>query len=132
MPGIVIVRVDHVALWVRDLEAMRAFYVERLGGRSGSLYHNARTGFRSCFVAFSEGARIELMTDARGDRGHENGAFGYAHVALSAGGRGEVDSIVRALEESGVTVESRPRVTGDGYYEAVVRDPEGNRIEITA
>jgi lactoylglutathione lyase len=130
MPGIV--RIDHVALWVRDLEAMKAFYVERLGGHSGSLYHNTRTGFRSYFISFAEGSRIELMTDARGDRGHEDGAFGYAHVALSAGGRDEVDSIVRALAESGVDVESRPRVTGDGYYEAVVRDPEGNRIEITA
>ena len=126
-----IVRVDHVALWVRDLEAMRDFYVQRLGGRSGSLYNNARTGFRSCFIAFPEGARIELMSDSR-DRGREDASFGYAHVALSAGGRDQVDSIVRALEESGVTVESRPRVTGDGYYEAVVRDPEGNRIEITA
>jgi lactoylglutathione lyase len=130
MPGIV--RVDHVALWVRDLETMRGFYVERLGGRSGALYHNARTGFRSCFIAFSDGPRIELMTDSRGDRGHADGAFGYAHIALSAGGRDQVDSIIRALEGSGVTVESRPRVTGDGYYEAVVRDPEGNRIEITA
>jgi len=127
-----IVRVDHVALWVRDLETMRNFYVERLGGRSGALYHNARTGFRSCFIAFPEGPRIELMSDPRRNRGREDGAFGYAHVALSAGGRDEVDSIVRALEESDVTVESRPRVTGDGYYEAVVRDPEGNRIEITA
>ena len=129
MPGII--RVDHIAVWVRDLENMRAFYVEKLGGRSGSLYHNARTGFRSYFIAFSEGARIELMNDSR-DRGHEDASIGYAHVALSAGGRDEVDSIIRTLEASGVTVESRPRVTGDGYYEAVVRDPEGNRIEITA
>jgi lactoylglutathione lyase len=129
MPGIV--RVDHIALRVRDLETVRDFYVEKLGGRSGALYHNARTGFRSYFIAFSDGPRIELMTDSR-DHGHEDGAFGYAHVALSAGGRDQVDSIIRALEESGVTVESRPRVTGDGYYEAVVRDPEGNRIEITA
>jgi lactoylglutathione lyase len=126
------VRVDHVALWVRDLERARAFYVERLGGRSGPLYQNPRSGLRSYFVWFGEGARIELMS--RDDVGPAPGGetpAGYAHVALSVGSRSAVDALVVALERAGFAVAGRPRTTGDGYYEAGVLDPEGNRIEIT-
>ena len=126
-------RVAHVALWVEDLEAMRAFYEERLGGRAGGLYHNPRTGFRSYFVAFGEGARVELMArEGLLGRPVPGEHPGYAHVALSAGSAPEVDALVAALEQAGVRIQGRPRTTGDGYYEAVVLDPEGNRIEITA
>jgi lactoylglutathione lyase len=130
--GIRVTGVHHVALWVADLQAARAFYVERLGGRAGSPYHNPRTGFRSCFVSFGAGACLELMTRAdvaAADR--RAPAHGFAHVALSVGGRAEVDACVETLERAGVVVASRPRQTGDGYYEAVVLDPEGNRVEIT-
>lgn len=132
MPAVVVTAVHHVALWVRDLERARAFYVDRLGGRAGAPYHNERTGFRSYFVAFGAGARLELMS--RPDvapRGGAGEVEGFAHVALSVGSRDAVDACVAALERSGVAVASRPRRTGDGYYEAVVLDPEGNRVEIT-
>jgi lactoylglutathione lyase len=122
----------HVALWVADLEGARAFYVDALGGRSGPGYLNERTGFRSYFIAFGEGARIELMSRAGiapADRGVS--AMGYAHVSLSVGSRAAVDAMTDALEALGVVVASRPRQTGDGYYESVVLDPEGNRIELT-
>lgn len=129
---VAVLRIEHVALWVRDLEGMRAFYVERLGGRSGAPYHNARTGFRSYFVSFSEGARIELMSGVDGVHDSPRGTVaGYAHVALSLGSRAAVDDLVRDLEQAGVVIAGRPRTTGDGYYEAVVEDPEGNRIELT-
>lgn len=126
-------RIEHVALWVRDLERMRAFYVEQLGGTSGAGYHNPRTGFRSYFISFSEGARIELMSGVDGTgEGPTATVAGYAHVALSLGSRKAVDAVVRDLERAGVVVAGRPRTTGDGYYEAVIQDPEGNRIELTA
>lgn len=115
-----------------DLERVRAFYVDALGGRCGPLYRNERTGFRSYFISFGEGARIELMSRADvapADRSVP--AAGYAHVALSVGSRDAVDAMVGSLEASGASIASRPRTTGDGYYEAVVLDPEGNRIEIT-
>lgn len=147
-------RIDHVGLWVDDLERMREFYVRHFGGRSGSLYHNPRTGFRSYFIAFDGGARLELMHDgvAQGPSAETASgssqapaaeaasrrpqppavARGYAHLALAVGSRADVDRFVRALSAEGVVVASAPRTTGDGYYEAVALDPEGNRIEITA
>lgn len=126
-----VLRLAHVAIWCRDLERMRAFYVERLGGHSGALYRNVRTGFASYFIAFQEGARIELMSGATvAEPGPERTA-GYAHVAVSVGSRAAVDAMVESLEAAAVVVVGRPRTTGDGHYEAVVQDPEGNRIEIT-
>jgi lactoylglutathione lyase len=128
-----VVGIRHVAVWVDDLERVRAFYEEALGGRSGPAYHNPRSGFRSYFIAFGEGARLELMSRADvgpADRGKVT--TGYAHVALSVGSEAAVDAMVLDLEARGTPIETRPRRTGDGYYEAVVLDPEGNRIEITA
>jgi lactoylglutathione lyase len=123
--------VEHVAVWVHDLEPMRAFYAEVLGGVSGGLYENQATGFTSYFVSLGQGARLELM--------HRPGLFpaptettaGYAHIALGLGSRDAVDGMVAALRRRGVPIESEPRVTGDGYYEAVILDPEGNRVELT-
>jgi len=123
-------RVEHVALWVQDLERMREFYVERLGGQSGALYQNPRTGFTSYFVSFGDGCRIELMHGPAVQPRPAERAVGFAHVALSLGGRQAVDAAVEALQQKGVAIASHPRQTGDGYYEAVILDPEGNRIEL--
>ena len=123
-------RVHHFALWVGDLEHMRRFYVEMLGGTSGPLYENARTGFRSYFVAFGE-CRLELMWQpGREQNKAEGGSSGFAHVAMSAGSRPGVAALVRELRSLGARVVGEPRVTGDGHYEAIIEDPEGNRIEI--
>jgi lactoylglutathione lyase len=128
-----VVGVHHLAVWVSDLERARAFYADALGGRCGPAYHNPRTGFRSYFVAFGESARLELMTRADvGPADRTNVTTGYAHMALSVGSEAAVDAMVQALEARGTVIESRPRRTGDGYYEAVVLDPEGNRVEIMA
>lgn len=126
------VRIEHVAVWVSDLELMRSFYTEALPGERGEYYKNQETGFESYFISFGSGARLELM--------HRPGllprpagpAAGYAHLALSLGSREEVDAAVAMLPERGVPVESQPRMTGDGYYEAVILDPEGNVVELTA
>jgi lactoylglutathione lyase len=127
------IRIAHLALWVRDLEGMRAFYETHLGGRSGPLYQNERTGYRSYFISFGEGARLELMTrDHLGEGRKDEAAPGWAHLALSVGGRDDVDALARTLLAAGFAIASPPRTTGDGYYEAVVLDPEGNRLEIVS
>jgi lactoylglutathione lyase len=123
--------IEHVAIWVHDLESMRAFYTEALGGVSGDLYENLTTGFRSYFVSFGEGARLELMHRPGLSPSPSDVTVGYAHIALSLGSRDAVDTAVAALRQRGVTIDSEPRVTGDGYYEAVILDPERNRIELT-
>jgi lactoylglutathione lyase len=131
--GVPTVRIDHVALWVEDLERMRAFYVERLGGRGSPPYHNERTGFRSFFISFADGPRVELMKDGTAaPQPAEATAAGYAHLALGVGSRANVDTLVCELTAAGVTVVGPARTTGDGYYEAVILNPEGNRIEITS
>jgi lactoylglutathione lyase len=126
-------RLEHVGVWVRDLERMREFYVGALGGEAGPLYENPRTGFRSYFITFGEGARVELMSGPGvTTRAVGENRLGYAHLALGLGDAPQVDALVARLEASGVVVFGRPRTTGDGYYEAVVEDPEGNRIELVA
>ena len=125
--------VAHVALWTTALERLRDFYVERLGATVGPRYENPRTGFVSYFVSFGTGARLELMSRpdvvaAPPVTPHP----GYAHVALSLGSREAVDAALTALGAQGVSVVSPARVTGDGYYEAVIADPDGNPVELIA
>jgi lactoylglutathione lyase len=123
--------IEHVAVWVCDLEPMRAFYTEALGGVSGDLYENPATGLRSYFVSLGEGARLELMHRPALLPSPPDSCSGYAHIAVALGSRAAVDAAVAALRRRGVPIESEPRVTGDGYYEAVILDPEGNRVELT-
>ena len=122
---------EHVAVWVHDLEGMRAFYAEALGGVSGDLYENSATGFKSYFVFLGDGARLELMYRPGLGPSPTGAAAGYAHIALALGNRDAVDVAVAELRRRGVPIESEPRVTGDGYYEAVILDPERNRVELT-
>lgn len=122
-------RIEHVAIWVRDLEVMRAFYTETLGGTSGRLYENRVTGLKSYFLSFGDGPRLELMHQP--GKASSAPAPGYAHIALALGSRVAVDEAIAMLRQRGVSVESDPRVTGDGYYEAVILDPERNRVELT-
>ena len=110
---------------------MREFYETVLGATSGSRYQNSRTGFESYFMSFSDGGRVELMSQkSRGGAAPSGSALGYAHIALALGGRAAVDEAVARLRGRGVTVVGEPRTTGDGFYEAVVEDPEGNTIEL--
>jgi lactoylglutathione lyase len=126
------IRIEHVALWTRDLEQLRDFYVRWFGAESNDGYENPGKRFRSYFLQFGSGARIEVMqTPAVGDP-HAQPAVGYAHLALSLGSDAAVDALTARLRDAGVPVIDGPRRTGDGYYESVILDPDGNRIELTA
>ena len=125
-------RIDHIALCVRDLEAMRDFYIKHFGASAGELYHNPRTGLRTYFLAFDGGARVELMQKPGALPGNSELREGWAHLSFSLGSREAVDATTERLRAAGCAVESGPRVTGDGYYESCVLDPEGNRVELLA
>ncbi|MCC5890594.1 MAG: VOC family protein [Alkalibacterium sp.] len=123
-------RIEHIGLWTKDLEKMRAFYSNYFDAESGERYHNPKKGFSSYFLTFSSGSRLELMH--REDISKENEeSFGYAHLALAVGDKKAVDKLVEQLAEDGYDLLNGPRTTGDGYYEAVIADPEGNLIEVT-
>ena len=126
-------RIEHVALWTEELERLRRFYEEFLGGRASALYSNELTEFESYFLEFDNGPRLELMRtpDVAHRPGHGHQALGYVHVAFSLGSETAVDELTERIEQAGYEVVEGPRRTGDGYYESVVLDPDGNRVELT-
>ena len=118
-------RIEHAAAWVSDLERACDFYWRWFGATIGPKYVSTARPFSSCFLTLSSGARLELMnTPGEAPR--------MAHIAVSLGSRDAVDRLVGAMRAAGVTIARDPRITGDGYYEAVVSDTEGNLLEITA
>ena len=125
-------RIEHVALYVCDLEKARDFFVRFLGGHSNAGYHNRTTGFRSFFISFDDGARLELMNKpGLEDQAKPLNRTGYAHIAFSVGSRERVDELTKEMRAAGYEVVSGPRTTGDGYYESCVIAIEGNQIEMT-
>lgn len=127
-------RIEHIALWVDDLEKIRIFYTNYFYAVSGNKYVNPKKGYSSYFLKFpGSETRIELMNmsvivDEPSKRGFMKG---IAHIAFSVGSREQVDSLTERLRADKYHVESEPRTTGDGYYESVVLDPEGNYVEIS-
>ena len=124
-------KIEHVAIWVNDLERMRDFYKQYFGGEENSLYHNPKKQFESYFITFEGGARLELMKRVGIEDALQTETIGYAHIAFSVGSKEKVNELTNTLREAGYPVLNGPRTTGDGYYESVVSDPEGNQIEIT-
>ena len=117
---------------MKDLEVMREFYIKYFSAVSNDGYYNSGTGFRSYFLTFEDGVRMELMRHPKAVEGKKTGyEFGYAHISFSVGEKEKVDSLTKRIGEDGHRVIGAPRTTGDGYYESVVCDPEGNYIEIT-
>jgi len=127
-------RIEHMAIWTHKLERLKEFYETFFGASAGVKYVNPEKQFESYFLTFSSGARFELMqspevVDSSDSLGFQRA--GYAHVAFSVGSREQVAALTAYLSAAGYRVASAPRPTGDGYYESVVLDPDGNRIEIT-
>ena len=137
-------RIAHVALWTHDverLELLREFYERHFAARAGAPYHSARRpGFVSYLLSFASGAQLELMTlpsdvaakTPRPALPADEPRPGYAHIALSLGSTKAVDALTARLAAAGVPVLSAARWTGDGFYESVVADPDGNVVELTA
>ena len=125
-------KIDHIALYVNDLEGAKDFFETFFQATANEGYHNQNTDFRSYFLTFSGGSRLEIMTKPDlTDSGNLLDRFGYAHIAFCAGSREAVDELTARLNAGGYPTLSGPRVTGDGYYESCVLGFEGNIIEIT-
>jgi lactoylglutathione lyase len=128
-------KIEHLAIWTRDLEGMRNFYTHYFDAVSGSCYYNHSKEFKSYFLSFGSDCRLELMempTVSTNKNDHKKHHTGIAHFAFKVGSRERVDQITAILHQDGFEIISMGRMTGDGYYESAVFDPEKNRIEIVA
>lgn len=126
-------RIDHVAIYVADLEEMKKFYETYFGATANSLYHNPNTGLKTYFLSFEDGSRLEIMNKPGiVEEKQERIKLGLIHLAFGVGGEANVDQLTKLLKKEGYEVLSGPRRTGDGYYESCVLDPEGNQVEIVA
>lgn len=123
-------RIDHIALWTERLETLRRFYVDYFDGTSNEKYTNPAKGFESYFIRFNDGSRLELMrrTDVRERTGQPR--LGLCHLAFACSSRDEVLRLTERLRTDGYRIAGEPRTSGDGYFESVVEDPDGNRIEL--
>ena len=125
-------RIEHIALYVNDLEATKEFFIKYFGASSNDGYHNLNTNFRSYFLSFDDGARLEIMNRPSMDNTEKTmERTGYIHLAFSVGSKEKVDALTAELKKDGYEVISGPRTTGDGYYESCILGIEGNQIEIT-
>ena len=125
-------KIEHVAMYVNNLEQAKDFFVGYLDGKANEGYHNQTTDFRSYFISFGDGARLEIMNKpGMQDAEKALARTGFIHVAFSLGSKEKVDELTTRLKEDGYEVVSGPRTTGDGYYECCVVGIEGNQIELT-
>ncbi len=124
-------KIEHIAIWVKDLEQMKNFYQTYFNANAGNLYHNPQKQFQSYFLSFESGCRIEIMHNPDIPDSEMKHRIGLAHFAMSVGSRQEVDNLTNRLSKDGYEVIGQPRTTGDGYYESLILDPEKNSIEIT-
>lgn len=127
-------QIEHIAIWTKDLETLKEFYIQYFDARVGNKYVNSKRGFESYFLQFESGARMEIMSLSnlnQTENDNENPSTGYAHIAFRVGSKAKVDWLTARLQEDGFNLLSGPRTTGDGYYESVILDPDGNQIEIT-
>lgn len=128
-------KIEHIAIWVSDLEVMRDFYINYFGFVSNDKYINVQKGYSSYFLSIGNGnTRIELMNrlDICKDSNKRGLILGLAHLAISVGDKEAVNQMTEKLRANNFIIVSEPRTTGDGYYESVILDPEGNHIEIVA
>lgn len=125
-------KIDHIAMYVNNLEKTRNFFVSYFDAKSNELYHNKNTDFKSYFLTFKDGSRLEIMNKPNMKDDEKNlTRTGFIHLAFSVGSKEKVDELTQQLENDGFKVISGPRTTGYGYYESCIIGIEGNQIEIT-
>lgn len=126
-------KLHHIAIWVDDIDKMRNFYTTYFDTTCGEKYYNPKRGYTSYFISFDEGSsKIELMHQSDIETCTEKRGFikGWAHIAISVKDKKTIDQMTERFRKDGYTIQGEPRTTGDGYYESVILDPEGNLVEI--
>lgn len=124
-------RIEHIAMYVNDLEATKDFFVKFFDATANTKYHNTKTGLETYFLSFKDSTRLELMTRPEMVSSEKSlMKTGYIHLAFAVGSKEKVDALTNQLEQNGYEIVSGPRTTGDGYYESCILGPEGNQIEI--
>lgn len=130
--GEIVMKIEHMAMYVNNLDSVKNFFVKYFGAVSNDGYHNQKTDFRSYFLSFDDGARLEIMNKPEMTDDKKSFArTGYIHIAFSVGSKEKVDVLTQRLKNDGYEIISGPRTTGDGYYESCIVGIEGNQIEIT-
>ena len=125
-------KIEHIAIWVSNLEISRKFYETYFEMYSNDKYENRSKQFTSYFMSHKDGARIELMHHPElKPILSDNNRVGLAHIAFSTGSKECVDILTERLRTDGYTIQGEPRMTGDGYYESIILDPDRNWIEVT-
>lgn len=126
------IKIEHIAMYVNDLENAKNFFEKYFNAKSNDVYHNPNTDFRSYFLRFDDGSRLEIMNKPNmNDDAKSFNRTGFIHIAFSVGSKKAVDDLTNRLHNDGYEVISGPRTTGDGYYESCIVAIEGNQIEIT-
>jgi len=126
-------KIDHIAIWTFNLESLRNFYAHYFDASSSEIYYNHSKEFRSYFLTFGGDCRLEIMEMPNIPKSKNDPAkqyTGLAHFAISVGSRQAVNQLTEELRSDGFRIVGEPRITGDGYYESVVLDPDGNHVEI--
>lgn len=125
-------RIEHIAMYVNNLEKAKDFFIRYFGAKANDGYHNRTTDFRSYFLSFDDGARLEIMNRPdMNDMEKTLTRTGYVHLAFSLGSKEAVNKLTAKMKAEGYEVVSGPRTTGDGYYESCIIGFEGNQIEVT-
>lgn len=127
-------KIEHLAIYVKDLEESKKFYIKYFKAKANEKYVNSKTNFQSYFLSFDDGARLEIMTSPSISNVTNNVTLNYiglAHFSVALGSKEDVLSLTETFRVDGYLILSEPRTTGDGYFESVISDPDGNKIELT-
>lgn len=124
---------DHIAIYTRDLERLKDFYIKYFSGVANDKYHNVKTGMETYFISFDGGSRLEIMMRPNLAQLEKADPYeGLTHLSFCVGSREKVDELTKRMMDEGCQLKSAPRTTGDGYYESCIFDPDGNEVELVA
>lgn len=127
-------KIEHIAIWTDKLEEMKDFYTRYFGAKPNNKYTNENKGFQSYFLSFESGARLEIMSriDISSHYIDRSSSIGITHLAFKVGSKEGVLELTNTLRKNGYTITGEPRTTGDGYFESIILDVDGNSIELVA